>query len=317
MAVASAQKSHKSSYGGGSPKATYSAYQETPSHTQSYQGGSSYQAGHAGPAAYQGHATATAKPSYPLLVQDTRQLNHDGSINFQYAADNGLQQGETVDPDGTRRGFYSYIGADGKPLTVKYTAGKNGFVAEGAHLPMQPNVAAASQAKDEVPSKGHSSEGDYYSGGAPSHYSSAPRTPSYNSAPYTPSYDSGPSYNPPSPYHNGGGAFRGFAPAGPSHYQGAPQTQYSHSLPSHQGGARYQSYGGSPSYAASMHTASDPYNPVGPAGPYAGQFDLGNGGTFSINFEPGQSQEVGPQQYGGAASAPASYSERAAPSRQY
>jgi len=120
-----------------------------------------------------------------------------------------------------------------------------------------------------------------------------------------------PKYNPPSPYHDGpqyarntfGGGFGGPSQGGPSHhgghYQSAPQTHYSQAVPSHSGRSAYAG-GPGPSHAASghghMHSAFNPYSPAGPAGPYSGNFDLGNGGTFSINFEPGQStasQSVG------------------------
>lgn len=36
------------------------------------------------------------------------------------------------------RGFYSYIGDDGKPYTVNYIADRNGYRATGSHLPVQP-----------------------------------------------------------------------------------------------------------------------------------------------------------------------------------
>ncbi|CAG7786725.1 unnamed protein product, partial [Allacma fusca] len=289
-----------------------------PSHKAYSQHGGAYQ----GFSGAQHGGAAAAKPTYPQLLQDNRQLNHDGTINFQYAADNGLQQGESVDPDGTRRGFYSYIGADGKPLTVKYTAGKNGFVAEGAHLPRQPNVAAP-QTKDEVVARPHGGHGGHsghgggapsagaYYGGAPSHYSAAhqggghhqgarqyqasPAPSPYQSSPY----NSRPNYNPPSPYYDADAGRQSFG----GQYQSAPQTQYTQSLPSHggQGQGRYQGFqGASSGFGGSMHSHVNPYTPAGPAGPYQGQFDLGNGGTFSINFEPGAAQEVA---YGGASGA--------------
>merc|ERR1712066_906931 len=43
---------------------------------------------------------------------------------------------EETGADGERVGQYSYIGLDGKTITVRYTAGKDGFrILEGAHIP--------------------------------------------------------------------------------------------------------------------------------------------------------------------------------------
>jgi hypothetical protein len=133
--------------GGGSQFASGNHEQQQPHYGGSQQGSHQSFAGSQG---FNGGKSSSpaAKHTYPLLLADTRTLNTDGTINFNFQADNGLQQGESVDADGTRRGFYSYPGADGKILTVKYSAGKNGFIAEGDHLPMQPQSAAHSS-KDE------------------------------------------------------------------------------------------------------------------------------------------------------------------------
>ena len=43
---------------------------------------------------------------------------------------------EKITADGERIGQYSYIDNDGKTITVKYTAGKDGFrILEGDHVP--------------------------------------------------------------------------------------------------------------------------------------------------------------------------------------
>jgi hypothetical protein len=71
-------------------------------------------------------------------------LAQDGSFNYAFTADNGLQQGESISPDGTRRGSYSYVDPNGKKISVKYTAGKDGFrILEGDHLPKAPVPVAA------------------------------------------------------------------------------------------------------------------------------------------------------------------------------
>lgn len=65
--------------------------------------------------------------------------NHDGGFKYAFAAENGLAQGEAIAPDGTRTGGYSYIDPNGKKISVKYTAGKEGFrILEGDHIPRAP-----------------------------------------------------------------------------------------------------------------------------------------------------------------------------------
>ncbi|XP_026286785.2 DNA-directed RNA polymerase II subunit RPB1-like [Frankliniella occidentalis] len=53
------------------------------------------------------------------------------------------QRFEDVDGQGNVRGQYSYVDPNGKTITVKYTAGKDGFKVEGDHLPRPPVAGAA------------------------------------------------------------------------------------------------------------------------------------------------------------------------------
>ncbi|KAF4520511.1 hypothetical protein B566_EDAN004816 [Ephemera danica] len=81
-----------------------------------------------------------------------------------YRTDDGQQRSESVDGQGNVRGEYSYVDPNGKTITVRYTAGKDGFRVEGDHLPQAP---AAPQA-------------------------AAPQQPQYNPQQYQPQ----PQYNP-------------------------------------------------------------------------------------------------------------------------
>lgn len=62
---------------------------------------------------------------------------------FSYETSDGQKREETAQvyeiegeaPVLSITGFYSYIGPDGVEYKVDYTAGDNGFSAEGAHLP--------------------------------------------------------------------------------------------------------------------------------------------------------------------------------------
>lgn len=79
----------------------------------------------------------------PLIIMHKQALGQDGSFKYAFAADNGLQQGETISPDGTRIGSYSYVDPNGKKISVKYSAGKDGFrILEGDHVPKAPLPAA-------------------------------------------------------------------------------------------------------------------------------------------------------------------------------
>jgi len=68
---------------------------------------------------------------------------------FSFDTGNGIHRDETGEfrggwPHGSLgvQGSYSYTGDDGKQYTVNYKADKNGFQAEGAHLPVSPSVPA-------------------------------------------------------------------------------------------------------------------------------------------------------------------------------
>ncbi|XP_017045714.1 endocuticle structural glycoprotein SgAbd-8 [Drosophila ficusphila] len=111
--------------------------------------------GHARPGA--GHAIGGAgsgfqrqqQPQIPIVRSDY-QSDANGNYNFGFDTGNGIHRDETGEfrggwPHGSLgvQGSYSYTGDDGKQYTVNYTADKNGFHAEGAHLPVSPSVPAA------------------------------------------------------------------------------------------------------------------------------------------------------------------------------
>lgn len=86
--------------------------------------------------------TQTTPP--PQILMHKQAQNHDGGFKYAFAAENGLAQGEAIAPDGSRTGGYSYIDPHGKKISVKYTAGKEGFrILEGEHIPKAPVPVAA------------------------------------------------------------------------------------------------------------------------------------------------------------------------------
>lgn len=75
----------------------------------------------------------------PQILTHKQALNHDGNFKYLFTSENGLAQGESIAPDGSRSGGYSYIDPNGKKISVKYIAGKEGFkILEADHLPKAP-----------------------------------------------------------------------------------------------------------------------------------------------------------------------------------
>lgn len=79
--------------------------------------------------AYQGD------PRTAAILAEQRYLSGDGKFGAQYSQEDGVEFKEDSDPDGTRRGSYSYVDPNGQRHTISYTAGKNGFEATGDGIP--------------------------------------------------------------------------------------------------------------------------------------------------------------------------------------
>jgi len=70
------------------------------------------------------------------VIREQRYNAGDGSFGSAFAQEDGTLFKEESTADGERVGQYSYIDEDGKSITVRYTAGKDGFrIIEGAHVP--------------------------------------------------------------------------------------------------------------------------------------------------------------------------------------
>ncbi|GIY21270.1 uncharacterized protein CEXT_94071 [Caerostris extrusa] len=65
------------------------------------------------------------------------QLQGDYKFGYNTGKD-GVFREETRNPDGSVSGAYGYIDASGKQKVIKYTAGKDGFKAEGDDIPKAP-----------------------------------------------------------------------------------------------------------------------------------------------------------------------------------
>ena len=70
------------------------------------------------------------------ILKEQRFNAGDGRFGSAYAQEDGTISRKRSPPTVKRIGQYSYIDNDGKTITVKYTAGKDGFrILEGDHVP--------------------------------------------------------------------------------------------------------------------------------------------------------------------------------------
>lgn len=82
-------------------------------------------------------ATLDKKDTAPANTQYHEQ-DSNGFYSYGYSADQSAKA-EYLSLDGSSRGFYSYVDANGKLQTVKYEAGRNqGFKAAATNLPKAP-----------------------------------------------------------------------------------------------------------------------------------------------------------------------------------
>merc|ERR1711874_168176 len=76
------------------------------------------------------------EPKNAKILKEQRFNAGDGRHGAAFAQEDGTVFREEANVDGERIGQYSYIDNDGKTITVRYTAGKDGFrILEGAHVP--------------------------------------------------------------------------------------------------------------------------------------------------------------------------------------
>ena len=130
---------------------------------------------------HQSHGDSADKHA-PIIKSDD-QRGKDGSYAFNYETGNGIsahEQGFTKNAGQkdhevqVAEGYYSYVGKDGKKITVHYSADENGFRATGDHLPTPPPVPKEileSLAKNAA-EEGH---GQYYQHQQPQYHQAQPQ----------------------------------------------------------------------------------------------------------------------------------------------
>ena len=84
--------------------------------------------------------TQYVDPKQAKILKEQRFNAGDGRFGAAYAQEDGVVFREETGAGGERIGQYSYIDQDGKTITVKYSAGVDGFrILEGAHIPKGAN----------------------------------------------------------------------------------------------------------------------------------------------------------------------------------
>merc|ERR1712244_167512 len=90
-------------------------------------------------------------PSLARILQEQRFNMGDGKFGAAFAQEDGVAFKEESAGNNERIGQYSYIDENGKTITVKYSAGVNGFgILEGAHIPSGGQTSAQAELKNEV-----------------------------------------------------------------------------------------------------------------------------------------------------------------------
>merc|ERR1712027_275404 len=89
--------------------------------------------------------------SLARILQEQRFNMGDGKFGSAFAQEDGTISKEESTGNNERIGQYSYIDDTGKTITVKYSAGVNGFrILEGAHIPSGGQTPAQAELKNEV-----------------------------------------------------------------------------------------------------------------------------------------------------------------------
>lgn len=150
------------------------------------------------PNQYQPGHQPNNNPAPVHYVNIGQQLQGDYKFGYNTGNDGSFRE-ETRNPDGSVSGAYGYIDGSGKQKVIRYTAGKDGFKAEGDDIPKAPPAP-----QPAAPQPGYTPQ------------------PQYNSAPYQPP---APQYQPQPQYNNyvQPQASQGYNQYTPPQQYGAPQ----------------------------------------------------------------------------------------------
>jgi len=126
------------------------------------------------------------EPEKAKILKEQRFNAGDGRFGAAYAQEDGTVYREETTADGERIGQYSYIDSNGETVTVKYTAGRDGFrILEGDHVPTGANGQNSAQAGQQAAQQPRQSQQfvqprvavdydyEYYDGATPAQETSA------------------------------------------------------------------------------------------------------------------------------------------------
>ncbi|XP_071439528.1 larval cuticle protein 2-like [Hetaerina americana] len=146
------------------------------------------------------------------ILSEARYQAGDGAFGAAYLQEDGVEFKEETDADGNRKGSYSYVDPEGNRRTVHYTAGKNGFIASGDHLPRAPPAPLPVAPKPQ-----YQPQPQYNPAPQPQYQSQYQPQPQYNPAPQ-------PQYQPaPVPQQYNTQTQHYASPPAPQRYNAQPQ----------------------------------------------------------------------------------------------
>lgn len=86
------------------------------------------------------------KPNNEAVIKSSSEFAHpDGTYNYQFDTSNGISQSVVGVGGEYAQGSSTWIGRSGEPLTLTWHADRDGYRAEGFHLPTPPPIPFAIQ----------------------------------------------------------------------------------------------------------------------------------------------------------------------------
>ncbi|XP_055623576.1 pupal cuticle protein Edg-78E-like [Toxorhynchites rutilus septentrionalis] len=85
-------------------------------------------------------AAPAADDGSAKILTEENILDPEGKFSWKFSTSNGIQAEESGQGGESVEGSASWVGDDGVPIVLTYTADENGFHPQGAHLPTPPPI---------------------------------------------------------------------------------------------------------------------------------------------------------------------------------